>query len=233
MLKLLLEIVHISNSTSTLWNCKMSHQLGDIFFLLEAVRVRSWFSSFCTVITYGHSGKKKWNERYRFLLRWVGCLCPIILFLITQNISPSVCSPTPPPNTTITTTTCFSYQTFFATLSYFLHPSLHPCQNPSHSHLSNSYPLLSISSSSPINPALLLLAWLIAETEPILCRAACRHPLQPRLLPPHIQPLYPLITPHCKGIISGRDWILKHDRSVLVFKWSWSCWFLIRGAEDA
>lgn len=44
-----------------------------------------------------------------------------------------------------------SLQTFFATLSYFLYPSLHPRLNPipSHSHLSNSYPPLSISSPAP------------------------------------------------------------------------------------
>lgn len=69
--------------------------------------------------------------------------------VIPLNISPCVCSsllsapPLPTP--------CFSYQTFFTTLSYFLYPSLHPCLNPapSHSHLSNSYPPLSISSSAP------------------------------------------------------------------------------------
>lgn len=86
----------------------------------------------------------------------------------------------------------------------------------------------------PIRPVLLLLAWLIAETELILCRCTCEAYLTTTaLLPPYARPLCALITPHCMRIISGRDQILKHDGSVLVFKWSWSCWFLIRGAEDA
>lgn len=111
-----------------------------------------------------------------------------------------------------------------------------PVWIPLHLILTSQTPTLRYPSPPPppIHPVLLLLAWLIAETEPILCRAACKASrTAATLLPPHTQPLCALITPRCKGIISGRDQILKHDGSVLVFKWSWSCWFLIRGAEDA
>lgn len=74
---------------------------------------------------------------------------------------------------------------------------------------------------------LLKLGWLSTASP-------AKYPLQPQLCQPSIpQPPRALITLHCKEIISGRDQILKHDESVLVFKWSWSCWFLIRVAEDA
>ena len=86
----------------------------------------------------------------------------------------------------------------------------------------------------PIYPILSLLAWLIGETGPTLHHAACGVSLPTTAMPTfHTQPLRSLITPHCKEIISGCDQLLKHDGPMLVFKWSWSCWFLIRVAEDA
>ena len=131
-----------------------------------------------------------------------------------------------------------SLQTFFATLSYFLYPSLRPRLNPipSHSHLSNSYPPLSISSSAPYpsysTSVGMTDCWNWADSHPQRLQSIPYN--RNYVTPPRYRALpRALITPHCKGIISGRDQILKHDGSVLVFKWSWSCWFLIRGAEDA
>lgn len=153
--------------------------------------------------------------------------CRFIIFSVSTSPSPLLRPPLVP---------CFSYQTFFTTLSYFLYPSLCPCLNPipSHSHLSNSYPPLSISSSAPYpsysTSVGMTDCWNWADSPP---RCLQSIPYNHNYVAPDTQRLRALITPHCKEIISGRDQILKHDGSVLVFKWSWSCWFLIRGAEDA
>lgn len=117
--------------------------------------MRSWSLSFFNYIW------PFWTEMERKV--WVlteirgdeeGVICSLCLISpsLLWNISPCVCSslllssPSPP-------LLFFSHslQTFFATLSYFLYPSLHPRLNPipSHSHLSNSYPPLSISSPAP------------------------------------------------------------------------------------
>lgn len=87
-----------------------------------------------------------------------------------------------------------------------------------------------LSSLPLIHPALLLLPWLIAD----LRRFSGKGLQAPSTHPPTDLPIYPApLTPHFKGIISGRDQILKHDDFVLVFKCNWSCWFLIGGASHA
>lgn len=146
-----------------------------------------------------------------------------------SQLSPSNLSQTP----------CFSIPNFLhrAIFALGIHLSV-PARIPFHLILASQTFTLRYPSPPPppIHPILLLLAWLIAETGPILCSDACKASLflQAQLCHPRYRaPLRALITPHCRGIISGRDQILKHDGSVLVFKWSWSCWFLIRGAEDA
>ena len=107
--------------------------------------MRSWSSSFCNYIwTF-------WTEMEREV--WVLTdIRPCIPVPTLKHISmcllitPSFSTSSPPLRFS-----SHSLQTFFATLSYFLYPSLRPRLNPipSHSHLSNSYPPLSISSSAP------------------------------------------------------------------------------------
>ncbi len=107
------------------------------------------------VITFGHWGEMEWEveaptEKTRW---WGGVTCslrPILLLVIPHNISPSVCSSPLCQKRSL----LFSHSLLF--ISNFLHhivfisasispPRLNPI--PSHSHLSNSYPLLSISSA--------------------------------------------------------------------------------------
>lgn len=186
--------------------------------------MRSWSSSSCNYTLNRDGARGKDSHR-----KTSPCVCSSSLLSAPV---PRLYDPSPTP----LLSACFSYQTFFTTLSYFLHPSLRPCLNPipSHSHLSNSYPPLSISSSAP-HPSYstsvgMTDCWNWADSPPHCLQSA---PYNHNYVAPDTQPLCALITPHCKEIISGRDQILKHDGSVLVFKWSWSCWFLIRGAEDA
>lgn len=207
----------------------MIHIRGDLHFL--SLRLGSWPLLFCNYIWTPWA----WSEIYRFLRKkWrrVACLAFFFICKTSDYIITSVSFHPPHSVLLISNSLHFSvYPSILLCLSI-------PVWIPFSLILTSQTPTLRYPSPPPppppIRPVLLLLAWLIAETELILCRCTCEAYLTTTaLLPPHAQPLCALITPHCMRIISGRDQILKHDGSVLVFKWSWSCWFLIRRAEDA
>lgn len=204
--------------------------------------MRSWSLSFFNYIW------PFWTEMERKV--WVlteirgdeeGVICSLCLISpsLLWNISPCVCSslllssPSPPPSFLLSLPANFLCN--IVLLSVSISPS------PSESHSISFSPLKLLPSAIHLLPRPLSILFYLCWHDWLLklgrfsAAAPANYPLQPQLChPPRYQALpHALITPHCKGIISGRDQILKHDGSVLVFKWSWSCWFLIRGAEDA
>lgn len=149
------------------------------------------------VITFQHF-KQRWHKRYRFKQRddvWGGeggVICSFWPCLSIRDavLHISICLVIIP---SVSTPPCFAYQTFFChtvLLSFCNHLSV-PVWIPFHLIVTSQTLTLHYPSPPPppIHPILLLLAWLIAETGPILCRAACKvSPATTTVSPPLASP---------------------------------------------